>query len=446
MEVDQKGRNELSLIKARRKLLSSGSDLKTRFSSDHCLKCNICTAACPVMAVSGVFRGPKAVGPQAQRFRHPRLPIPDDSVSWCSGCGTCTSVCPHGVLVAEINIQAKARLIEQGHAPLRDQLLARPEMLGKLARPAAGLTNKLLELPISRWLMEKGIGIASRAPLPAFSGETLRTRRADLCVDQPPRNAGTKGDTIAYFHGCSTNYYEPELGLLTIAVLEKLGIQVLIPPQNCCGLPLQSNGLFSAARRYARANAEKMAPFVQAGLPIVGTSTSCTLAFKHEYRAVLGLEGAKFEMLADRTRDLFEFLLWDAPDRLEKIKLGPLSMKVLYHIPCQLRSHAIGAPALQLLHRIPGLEIELSQAACCGVAGTYGVKAERYDVARAVGEPLFQQAIDSGAELVVTDSETCRWWIGEHTGLPSVHPVELLARSLGIAAQPDRIGPGLIRG
>jgi glycerol-3-phosphate dehydrogenase subunit C len=229
-------------------------------------------------------------------------------------------------------------------------------------------------------------------------------------------------------------------------VLEKLGFQVLIPPQNCCGLPLQSNGLFSAARRYARANAEKMAPFVQAGLPIVGTSTSCTLAFKHEYRAVLGLEGAKFEMLADRTRDLFEFLLWDAPDRLEKIKLGPLSMKVLYHIPCQLRIHAIGAPALQLLRRIPGLEIELSQAACCGVAGTYGVKAERYDVARAVGEPLFQQAIDSGAELVVTDSETCRWWIGEHTGLPSVHPVELLARSLGIAAQPDRIGPGLIRG
>jgi glycerol-3-phosphate dehydrogenase subunit C len=423
------------VIRLRSKAASEGteSSLNTLFSSDHCLKCNICTAACPVMAVSDVFRGPKAVGPQAQRFRHPRLPIVDDSLSWCSGCGTCTRVCPHGVMVAEINIRAKARLVEQKHAPLRDQLLARPEMLGRLARPAARLANRLLEMPLARTLMDKGIGIASKAPLPAFSGETLRTLAPELCVDQPPEGVPDLSDYVAYFHGCSTNYYEPALGLLTIAVLEKLGFHVLLPPQNCCGLPLQSNGLFSAARRYARANADKLSPFVKAGLSVVGTSTSCTLALKHEYRAVLGLEGAPIEALADRTRDIFEFLLWDAPARLQAFDLEPVPMRVLYHAPCQLLGHGIGAPALRVLRRIPDLEIEVSQSACCGIAGTYGVKAERYATAFAVGQPLFRQAAASGAELIVTDSETCRWWIEKHTGLSSIHPLELLARSLRVA-------------
>jgi glycerol-3-phosphate dehydrogenase subunit C len=416
--------------------IESDASLHTRFSTDHCLKCNICTAACPVMAVSDVFRGPKAVGPQAQRFRHPRLPIPDDSLSWCSGCGTCTRVCPHGVMVAEINIQAKARLVEQGHAPLRDQLLARPEMLGRFARPAARFANRLLEFPLSRWLMEKGFGIASRAPLPAFSSETLRMRCPEKCVDKLPEiQRAARDDFVAYFHGCSTNYYEPELGLLAIAVLEALGFRVLLPPQNCCGLPLQSNGLFEAARRYARSNSESLAPFVQAGIPILGTSTSCTLALKHEYQAVLGLEGAQIEALADQTQDIFEFLVWHADRRLREAEFKPVALKILYHAPCQLLSHGMGTPAVRLLRRIPDLEIELSRSACCGIAGTYGVKSERYAVSRAVGEGLFQQAAASGAELIVTDSETCRWWIEEHTGMPSVHPIEILARSLGVTAQ-----------
>ena len=50
-------------------------------------------------------------------------------------------------------------------------------------------------------------------------------------------------------------------------------------------------------------------------------------------------------------------------------------------------------------------------------------------IATAVGEPVFAGVRDGGAELSACDSETCRWWISEKTGVPSVHPVELLRRS-----------------
>jgi len=413
-------------------------DLAALLSSDHCLKCNICTAACPVMAVSDVFRGPKAVGPQAQRFRHPRLPVPDDSVSWCSGCGTCSQVCPHGVQVAEINIQAKARLAEQGHVPLRDQLISRPQLLGWVARPVAGVANAVLRSALTRKLLDGLFKIDKHAPLPVFKSQTLRSRLADHCVDEPSTTLNLDGH-VAYFHGCSAEYYEPELGEITVRVLETLGFKVVLPPQNCCGLPLQSNGMFQAARRAAHANIEKLGPFVRAGMPVVGGSTSCTLALKHDYRSILGVDGREAQALAEATRDVFEFLVWDEPDRLDQVELEPVERKVLYHAPCQLRSHAIGMPALNVLRRIPGLEIVVSESACCGIAGTYGVKSERYPVAKATGEELFRQAIGIGVELVVTDSETCRWWIEAHTGLKSVHPIEVLAWSLGLVSGPASV-------
>lgn len=400
-------------------------------TADLCVKCNICTAACPVAAVTELFLGPKAVGPQAERYRHPRLALPDHSVTWCSGCGTCSRVCPHGVAVAEINIQAKARLAAEGHVPLRDQLISRIDLLGTLGVPIAPLANLILRLRPARWLLEKTVGISQHAPMPSFARKAFRQRQARQCLTAPPPPDASGALTVAYFHGCGTNYYEPELGELTVAVLERLGCRVILPRQVCCGLPLQSNGLFEAARRHGRANVRWLAPFAQAGIPIVGTSTSCTLALKHDYQAILGLTGEEVAQVSEGTFDLFEFLLDRLEEPLNRLRLTPIAARALYHPPCQLRAHGIGTPAAQILRRIPALEIILSESECCGVAGTYGLKREKFDIAYAVGGGLFEQARQSKVDFVISDSETCRWWIAGHTRLPVFHPIEILGRALG---------------
>jgi len=95
----------------------------------------------------------------------------------------------------------------------------------------------------------------------------------------------------------------------------------------------------------------------------------------------------------------------------------------------------MGLPALDLMRMIPGVQIQHIQGDCCGVAGTYGYKKEKYAISMAVGKPVFEQIKAMQASLAICDSETCRWQIAHATGAKMIHPVELLAQAYGLAVR-----------
>jgi glycerol-3-phosphate dehydrogenase subunit C len=399
-------------------------------SLDQCIKCNICTTACPVAAVTDLFPGPKYEAPQAGRFRKPDAPTPDNSVDYCSGCRVCNMVCPTGVKIAEINARARAIMVQQGKVPvllrLRNNLVARAELLGKVAQPIAPLANFALNLKPARKLAESIFSIHHQAPFPPISSE-----RFTSWFRKHPKPLLSERKVV-YFHGCSTQYYEPRIGRAAVHVLEANGFEVIVPSQNCCGLPLLSNGEFAAARRYHQNNVLNLAPYARQGIPIVGTSTSCTLTLKEEAPELLGMSDEDTLLVAQNTYDFNEFLLLLAEQGKMNLNLSELKLSLPYHVPCQYRAHRLGRPGIELLAMIPGLQITESDAACCGIAGTYGYKKEKYNIAMAVGQPLFDFINNFGGPLVVCDSETCRWQITHATGFPAVHPVELLAASYGL--------------
>ena len=410
-------------------------------SLDACIKCNICTSYCPVSEVTELFPGPKYAAPQSERFREiGQARSPDASVDYCSGCRVCNEVCPTGVRIAEINARARAQMVAERGLPLRNRLLGRNELMGKAGSLAPRLANSLLHNRSSRRLAAALFGVAEKAPLPRWHHETFthwlaRTRAQRLNCERK----------IVYFHGCATQYYEPFVGMATVLVLEHLGYEVIVPRQNCCGLPMLSNGEFGAAERYHRRNVSRLASYVQAGFPILGSSTSCTLTLKEEAPELLDLDGdADAQALKLATWDVFEWLR----QRLDQGEL-PTDLRPLddtrpfilpYHAPCQLRAHRIGKPALDVLAQIPGLDLRESHARCCGIAGTYGYKAEKYQIAMDVGAQLFAFVAAQVAEPVphgsvsytACDSETCRWQLEHGSGLPSRHPVELLAAAYGL--------------
>ena len=76
---------------------------------------------------------------------------------------------------------------------------------------------------------------------------------------------------------------------------------------------------------------------------------------------------------------------------------APIVEPLPYHPPCQLKSHGIGTPAMDLFALVPGLRAVDSDHDCCGAAGTYGLKVERWQIAQDVGAPLFDKVRASRA-------------------------------------------------
>ena len=194
---------------------------------------------------------------------------------------------------------------------MRNRLLGRNETLGKLGQIAPRLANFGLHNPVSRVMAEKVMGIAREAPLPHFSVEGT----FGDWFKQSQTNRLKSEKKVVYYHGCATMYYEPFVGKAAVAVLEHNGYEVVVPPQNCCGLPLLSNGEFDEAAKYHRNNVNKMLVYAQAGLDIVGTSTSCTLTLKEEAPELLDAfdEGAT--------------IVYPIPDRALAVQGG-------HHHPC----------------------------------------------------------------------------------------------------------------
>ena len=389
------------------------------------MKCTICETSCPVSAVTPLFSGPKFVGPQAERFRNGESV--DHSLDYCSSCGACTLACPQGVQIAELNSQARA-VMKADHMPVRDQLITRTTLMGMMMTPVAPIANAALHNKPIRTIVEKVIGIHRNAPMPPAQTQTLQ---GWLKKRKAPVKAPTRGPVV-FFHGCAGGYFEVETSKKSIEVLEYLGYEVIVPKQGCCGLAQQSNGLFDQASAAVLKLCDELR---SAGkdLTIISSSGSCTGMLKHEAHEIMGVSDDKLKDVATRIRDMMEFLL-DLHDAGElPTDFQAIDMTVPYHAPCQLKSQGMGQPAVEVLKLIPGLTVVESGAVCCGIAGTYGLKKEKYEVAQAVGKPLFDMVKRTNPDLALCDTETCRWQIEQSSGVKTEHPIWMVHRAYGLS-------------
>jgi glycerol-3-phosphate dehydrogenase subunit C len=223
------------------------------------------------------------------------------------------------------------------------------------------------------------------------------------------------------------------VGKAIVAVLEHNGFEVVLPPQNCCGLPMQSNGNFTGARRYANALLTKLAPYAAHGIPIVVGGTSCGLELKSDYRELLGIHTPEAKLVAEHVYDINEFLWLQYQEGRLKTDFIPQNGRYIpVHTSCHQKLHRIGRPSLDLLSLVPGLTVEEMGVDCCGIAGTYGYKHEKYDIARRVGQSLWDKLGAARVTTAICDNETCRWNIAKQTGLTVMHTMQVLAEAYGV--------------
>src|SRR5206468_12370611 len=117
--------------------------------------------------------------------------------------------------------------------------------------------------------------------------------------------------------------------------------------------------------------------------------------------------------VSSNTYDLGELLLELQENGTLNTKFATTKHRLAYHAPCHMKSQGIGRPWLRILRSVPGVEIEEIKADCCGMAGTYGFKNEKYQISMDIGRDLFRGVLAYKPELAVTECGSCKMQI-EH--------------------------------
>jgi glycerol-3-phosphate dehydrogenase subunit C len=352
----------------------------------------------------------------------------------CWQCKICYIKCPYTpdehhewmVDVPRLLTREKAQRAARDGISLQDRVLGEPQAMGRLnAGPMAPAVNLINANRLVRKVAEKVVGISSEFLLPPFGRVSFD---GWLARHTPVEGAGSAG-TVAIFATCLNDYNFPSVAANAVRVLEKNGYAVVRPDQTCCGLPNLDGGDIASAQAKAKRNVASLLEQIDAGRTVVVPQPTCSYAIKKEYPELLGTAAAR--RVADNTLDLMQFL-----DQLRKAKTLNRDFKkgfgkIAYHAPCHLRAQKIGYPGARVLGLLPDTEVEMIEQ-CSAVDGTWGMKAQYYEMGRRYAQKLVRGIDDAEAQLVVTDCSLSALRIEKENGVKPLHPIEALAHAYGV--------------
>lgn len=231
-------------------------------------------------------------------------------------------------------------------------------------------------------------------------------------------------DRVALFVTCLADTLFPEVGRATVTVLERLGIEVVFPPeQTCCGQMHGNSGYPGEATALARRFVEIFDGFDA----VVTPSGSCAAQVREHIPGLL--DGDDLGVPA-RTWELSQFLTGVAG--VEDVG-SSFTGAVAYHPTCHsLRLLRVGDAPLRLLRSVSGIElVDLPDAEeCCGFGGTFAVK--NADVSSAMLDEKLEAIAASGADTVCACDSSCLMQIGgglrrRGSSVRPLHLAEILA-------------------
>ena len=358
-----------------------------------------------------------------------------DALDLCLACKGCKKDCPAEVDMATMKAEFLAHHYAGRIRPRSHYSMGWLPALAQLASRAPRLVNALTQPPGLRDVLTTMGGIDRRRRIPLFAGQTLQAWSAR----RDPGLSGLRGEVVLW-PDTFTNHLAPAIGQAAVEVLEAAGWRVTVPSQPlCCGLTWISTGQLATARRVLQRTVDALAPYLRRGVRVVGLEPSCTAVFRSDARELMP-GNRDVQRLRQQTVTLAE-LLRDHTDGWRPPHLGG---KAIAQTHCH--QHAImGYDADRVLLRDAGVDLDVLDAGCCGLAGNFGFEAGHYDVSRACGERVLLPAVRDAATdtMVLADGFSCRTQIEQAgTGRIPVHLAEILAAGMrGEPVRPSRPTP-----
>ena len=357
----------------------------------------------------------------ASEFTGKRL---HDVLDLCLECKGCKAECPSNVDMAKLKYEFLARYHKANGTPLRARLFADIARINRWSTRLGPLANLGMANPVTRWVLHRFLGIHKSRRLPSLARQSFPA----WFRKRPVRQKGSRGPVVL-FHDTFMDYNHPEVGRAAVELLEAAGYEVVLADNVCCGRPMISKGMLERARDNARINVERLYPYAEAGVPIVGCEPSCLLTLRDEYTDLL--RDDKSRVVAERAMLVEELLAWLHGRGELDLRFKERSGTVLFHGHCHQKALVGMAASLAALRLVPGLRVEEIDSGCCGMAGAFGYEREHFDVSMAIGEQRLFPAVRAAPEArIVITGMSCRHQVSDGTGRRAQHVVEVLREAL----------------
>jgi FAD/FMN-containing dehydrogenase/Fe-S oxidoreductase len=349
------------------------------------------------------------------------------SLDLCLSCKACKAECPANVDVATYKAEFLAHYHEHKRRPLRAYGFGLIDRWARLASFAPTLANFAATAPFVNHVVRRVLEIAPERQLPRFAAETLQRWAQKQGLQALESRSGIPGGrerpVVGIWADTFTNYFHPETGQAAVSVLRDAGFDVVVPRSHfCCGRPLYDFGMLHRAKRYLEKVMTALAPSMEAGLPLIVLEPSCASAFRDELHSLFP-EDSRAERLRSQTFLFSEFLERFAP----QYRPPSLKRKVLLHGHCHQKALMKMGHAEALLRKM-GVELQMPDSGCCGMAGPFGFEKQKFALSQAIGERALLPAVReaSADTLIVADGFSCREQILHATGKRVFHIAEVI--------------------
>ena len=345
-----------------------------------------------------------------------------DALDLCLECKACKAECESGVDMAKLKYEFLNRYQERHGVPLRSRLFGNINTLNRLGSRYAPMTNWIAGNGLGRALVSALLGISSRRQQPRFARQSLPDWFAQR---DRSRIAAAKFGAVALYNDTFMNYNYPEIGIAAVELLEAAGYEVQLVNGGCCGRPMISKGMLEQARELARSNMAGLYDFARQGIPIVGCEPSCLLTLRDEYPEFVPEEQAR--VVAEHSFLIDEFLAQAKSNDRLALTFRDVDKRVLFHGHCHQKAMVGTEHSMAALRLVPGYEVELINAGCCGMAGSFGFEKEHYDISMQIGGLALFPSIESKPDWeVAVMGVSCRQQVEHGTGRKARHLAEIL--------------------
>ncbi len=360
-----------------------------------------------------------------------------DAMMGCLSCKGCTSQCPVHIDVPKFRAEFLYHYYARYLRPVRDYLIASLEFNAPTQAKVAGLINGIFDNSASQHLARKLLKIVD---LPLLSTPTLDVvlKERNIPVLEPPQLSqltdAEKQNSILLYQDAFTTFYDKDVVVAAYDFLTYLGFHVTILPFKPNGKPLHVKGFLGAFYKVAKKQVEFLNEVSKAGIPIIGIDPSVVLTYRDEYLHILEVDKLDFQVHL-----LQEWLVenWDRVDRKVKEQISPKSKssrvyRLLGH--CMEKTGALASQTQwKQLFAAFGIELELVNVGCCGMAGTFGHEAEHLEESKGIYELSWKSQVPATEEerdqLLVT-GYSCRTQVQRFDQFKPKHPVQSLLQEV----------------